>query len=76
MDNKSATVYPAGFFEEEEAQKLAENTNIPLQVARALINAEDDEFDNIDEKIILAKRIERAIFAMRFLEELSLINPQ
>lgn len=64
MENKNATVYPAGFFEEEVAQKLAENTNIPLQVARAIINAEDSEFDDLDEKIMLAKRIERADFAM------------
>lgn len=76
MEKKSTVVYPAGFFEEESAQQLAEHTNVPLKVARAIINAEETEFDGLDEKTMLAKRIKRAEFAMRFLDELESLTAQ
>lgn len=62
-------VYPAGYFKEEAAKVLVEVAEIPLAVARAIINAEGSEFEDFDEKIILAKRIERASFIMRFLDQ-------
>lgn len=68
MENKM--IYPAGFFEEEEPQKPAKMTNIPIKVAITIINAEEDEFDGLDDQTILSNWIQKADFLMRVLDEL------
>lgn len=63
-------VYPAGYYEEEASKELAEVAEIPLAIARAIIHAEGSEFEDFDDKLLLAKRIERASFIMRVLDQL------
>lgn len=63
---------PAGFFEEQTAREIAENTGLPLYIARAMIHVEDESaYDGLDDRQILARRLQLAEFVKKFIAELN-----
>lgn len=65
------TILPAGYFEEKASREIAEITELPLPIARAMIHAGDESaHDGLDERQILARRLELAEFVKKFISEL------
>lgn len=57
---------PAGFFEEQEAVQLSIDANVPLQLARLIIDAEIEN-DDFSDEVRRQRRIEIAMYFMRVL---------
>lgn len=67
IERESAEYLPAGYFEEMEVQNLVAETSLPIEFARLVIAAEDDNDRNLDPIERHNERVRNIQFLLRLI---------